>query len=90
MQSISHLYDLFAIFKRRPSPLRPLMRRDGVMFAGSDSESRLPELQDQLRRAHDVTPDLMSQVVAGAGTRFTKSSCAGKAAWIDRLIASEA
>jgi hypothetical protein len=60
------------------------------MFAGLDSESRLPALQDQLRRAHDVTPDLMSKVVAGAGTRFTMPSCAGKAARIDRLIASEA
>jgi hypothetical protein len=60
------------------------------MFAGLDRESRLPDLQDQLRRAHDVTPDLMSKVVAGAGTRFTMPSCAGKAAKIDRLIASEA
>jgi hypothetical protein len=60
------------------------------MFAGLDRQSRLPDLQDQLRRAHDVTPDLMSKVVAGAGTRFTMPSCAGKAARIDRLIESEA
>jgi hypothetical protein len=60
------------------------------MFDGLDRESRLPDLQDQLRRAHDVTPDLMSKVVAGAGTRFTMPSCAGKAAKIGRLIVSEA
>jgi hypothetical protein len=60
------------------------------MFAGLDCESRLPDLQDQLKRAHGVTPDLMSKVVAGAGTRFTMPSCAGEAARIDRLIASEA
>jgi hypothetical protein len=60
------------------------------MSAGLDRESKLPDLQDQLRRAHDVTPDLMSKVVAGAGTRFNMPSCAGQAAKIDRLIASEA
>src|SRR5258708_32966679 len=60
------------------------------MFAGLDRESRLPDLQDRLRRAQGVTPDLMSKVVAGAGTRFTMPGCAGKAARIDRLIASEA
>src|ERR1700693_375093 len=60
------------------------------MFAGLDRESRLTDLQDQLRRAHVVTPDLMSKVVAGAGTRFTMPSCAGKAAKIGRLIESEA
>src|SRR5258708_15652376 len=60
------------------------------MFAGLDRESRLPDLQDRLRRAQGVTPDLMSKVVAGAGTRFTMPGCAGKAARIDRFIASEA
>jgi hypothetical protein len=60
------------------------------MFAGLDCESRLPHLRDQLRRAHDVTPDLMSKVAAGAGARFPMPGCAGKAAKIARLIASEA
>jgi hypothetical protein len=60
------------------------------MFTRLDRESKLPDLQGQLRRARDVRPDLDSKVVAGAGTRFTMPSCAGQAAKIDRLIASEA
>jgi hypothetical protein len=60
------------------------------MFAGLDRESRLSDLQDQLRRAQVVTADLMSKVVAGACTRIAMPSCAGEAARIDRLIASEA
>jgi hypothetical protein len=59
------------------------------MFTRLDCESKLPDLQGQLRRAHDVTPGLMSKVIAGAGTRFTMPSCAGQGAKIDRLIASE-
>jgi hypothetical protein len=58
------------------------------MFAGSDHESRLPDLQDQLRRAQVVTADLMSKVVVDGCTRVTMLS-AGKAR-IDRLIESEA
>ena len=60
------------------------------MFSSLDLESRLHDLQDQLRRAQVVTPDLMSKVVAGACTRITMPSCATKAATIDRLIELEA
>jgi hypothetical protein len=60
------------------------------MFSRRDPRSRLVELQDQLRRARVVTPDLMSEVVASACTRITMPSCATKAAKIDRLIESEA
>jgi hypothetical protein len=60
------------------------------MFAGLDRESRLPDLQNQLRCAQGVTADLMSKVVAGACDRVTMPSCAGGAARINRLIESEA
>ena len=60
------------------------------MFSRPDIESRLVVLQDQLRRAHVVTPDLMSKVVAGACSRIDTPSRAGKAARIARLIESEA
>jgi hypothetical protein len=60
------------------------------MLSGLDIESRLVGLQDQLRRAQVVTPDLMSKLVAGACTRINTPSCAGKAARIGRLIESEA
>src|SRR5260370_31615634 len=59
------------------------------MLASSGCESRLADLQNQLGCAHAVTAELMSKV-AGACTRFTMPSCAGKAAKIDRLIVSEA
>jgi hypothetical protein len=58
------------------------------MFAGSDRESGLPDLQGQLRRGQVVTADLMSKVVADGCTRVAMLS-AGKAR-IDRLIESEA
>jgi hypothetical protein len=60
------------------------------MFSRLDLESRLHDLQEQLRRAQVVTPDLTSKVVAAACTRITMPSCAAKAAKIDRLIESEA
>jgi hypothetical protein len=60
------------------------------VFVGLDCESRLPDLQDQLRRAQAVTADLISKIVAGACTRVTIPSCAGKTARINRLIESEA
>src|ERR1700720_3767070 len=60
------------------------------MFSRPDIESRLVVLQDQLRRAQVVTPDLMSKVVAGACSRLNTPSRAGKAARIARLIESEA
>jgi hypothetical protein len=58
------------------------------MFAGLDRQSRLPDLQNQLRRAQVATADLMSKVVADGCTRVAMLS-AGKAR-IDRLIESEA
>jgi hypothetical protein len=63
---------------------------DGVMFPRPDPESRLHDLQDRLRRAQVVTPDLMSKVVADACTRIAMPNCVTKAAKIDRLIESEA
>jgi hypothetical protein len=60
------------------------------VHAGLDCESRLPDLQDQLRRAQAVTADVISKIVAGACTRITMPSGAGKAARINQLIESEA
>ena len=60
------------------------------MFFRLDLESGLHDLQDRLRRAQVVTPDLMSKVVAGACTRIAMPGNATKAARIDRLIESEA
>jgi hypothetical protein len=56
------------------------------MFSRVDPQSRLRDVQDQLRRARVVTPDLMSKVVAAACSRIAMPSCAGKAAQIHRLI----
>ena len=60
------------------------------MFSRSDPKSRLDGLQDQLRRAQVVTPDLMAEVVAGACRRIGMPNCSAKAAQINRLIESEA
>src|ERR1700692_100122 len=59
------------------------------MFSMLD-ERRLDDLQERLRRAPGVTPDLMSKVAAGACTRIATRSWAAKAARINRLIESEA
>ena len=58
------------------------------MFSRPDIESRLVVLQDQLRRAQVVTPDLMSKVVACR--RINLRSDATKTVKIDRLIELEA
>jgi hypothetical protein len=60
------------------------------MFAELDCTSRFYDLQLHLRRAHFVTADLMSKVIAGACTRIAMPSCAGRVVEINRLIASEA
>ena len=60
------------------------------MPADLECESSLPDLQDRLRRAQGVTADLILKVAAGACARITMPGCAGKAARINRLIASEA
>jgi hypothetical protein len=46
----------------------------------------LDALEEQLRRAHALTPDLISNVIAGACTRLPVMKRAGKAARIDQLI----
>ena len=46
----------------------------------------LDALEEQLRRAHAVTPDLISNVIADACTRLPAMKRAGKAARIDQLI----
>ena len=60
------------------------------MFSRPELDSRLHELQDQLRRAQVVSPDLMTKVVAGACTRVFVPSYAATVAKIDRLIEAEA
>jgi hypothetical protein len=60
------------------------------MFSGRDAGGRLVELQDRLRRAQAVTPDLMAEMVAGACTRLALPGWAARAAKIDRLIELEA
>jgi hypothetical protein len=60
------------------------------MFSGRDAGGRLVDLQDRLRGAQAVTPDLMAEIVAGACTRLAMPGCAPKAAKIDRLIELEA
>jgi len=46
----------------------------------------LDALEEQLRRAHALTPDLISNVIADACTRLPVLKRAGKAARIDQLI----
>ena len=49
-------------------------------------EDPLDALEAQLRRAHAVTPDLISNVIADACVRLPVMKRAGKAARIDQLI----
>ena len=49
-------------------------------------EDRLDALEEQLRRAPALTPDLISNVIADACTRLPVMKRAGKAARIDQLI----
>ncbi len=60
------------------------------MFFGRDAGGLLVELQDRLRLAQAVTPDLMAGIVAGACTRLAMPGCASRAAKIDRLVELEA
>ena len=46
----------------------------------------LDALEEQLRRAHALTRDLISNVIASACTRFPVMKRAGKAAQIEQLI----
>jgi hypothetical protein len=59
------------------------------MLARSVFDGRLDGLQNRLRRAQVVTPDLMSKVV-GACTRLATPGCTAGAAAVDRLIGSQA
>jgi hypothetical protein len=58
------------------------------MFSTQHLESRLDELEERIRRAQVVTPDLMLKVVAGAEVGMP--SGANAAAKIDRLIGAMA
>jgi hypothetical protein len=49
-------------------------------------EDRFDQLTDQLRLAPALTADLMSKVIATAGTRSSSAKRSGKAARIDRMI----
>src|SRR6476660_9094164 len=53
-------------------------------------EELLDALETQLRRAHAHTPDLISNVIAGACTRFPVMKRAGKSARIEQLIEARA
>jgi hypothetical protein len=52
-------------------------------------EEHLGGLEQELRRAHAITPDLLFDVIAQACTRFSIHGAAAKAK-IDRLLASRA
>jgi hypothetical protein len=60
------------------------------MFSRQHLESRLDELQEQIRRAQVVTPDLMSKAVAAIRADVEMPNSANGAAEIDRLIGSQA
>ncbi len=55
--------------------------RDGAMsfLFDPNQELRLAELQEQLRRARTVTPDVMADVIAGACLRFHAHAPSAKA-----------
>jgi hypothetical protein len=57
-----------------------------VMLFDPKHEDPLDALEAQLRRAHAVTPDLISNVIADACVRLPVMKRAGKAARIDQLI----
>src|SRR6185369_11773088 len=61
-----------------------------VMLFDPKHEDPLDALEAQLRRAHAVTPDLISNVIADACVRLPVMKRAGKAARIDQLIAAGA
>lgn len=77
----AHLSDVAALCDRGT--------RDGVMLFYPKHEERLGRLEEKLRRAQTVTPQLMSDVVAQACGRFATHSGAASAR-VDRLIGSGA
>jgi len=64
----------------------PISREMNVMSFDPKHEDPLDALEAQLRRAHAVTPDLISNVIADACVRLPVMKRAGKAARIDQLI----
>jgi hypothetical protein len=59
--------------------------RDGVMLFNPRHEDRLGGLEERLRRADALTPDLMTDVIAEACTRFAVQNPAARAK-INRLL----
>ena len=60
-----------------------------AMFLDSTDEQRLAGLEQRLRRAHAITPELMLAVMAQARPRFAAHGAAATAA-VNRLIESRA
>ena len=58
----------------------------GVMLFDPKHEEHLDALEEELRRAPALTPDLISNVIADACTRLPVLKRAGKAARIDQSI----
>jgi hypothetical protein len=56
------------------------------MLFNREHEDRLDRLTDQLRRARALTPDLMTNVITGSGTRRAVPISAGAATRIDQLV----
>jgi hypothetical protein len=56
------------------------------MLFNPKQKEHLDALQEQLRRAHGLTPDLIFNVIADACTRLPVLKRAGKAARINQLI----
>jgi hypothetical protein len=55
-----------------------------------DDEARLDELQAELKRAHEITPELLSKVMAGTCARSASQQGAIQSALINRLSAAQA
>ena len=66
----------------------------GRAFNGTMSMTLLSEhptdLNDRLRAAHAVTPELMSQIIRETCRRFPSMGQSDKTVWIERLIGSDA
>jgi hypothetical protein len=56
------------------------------MLFNPEHEGRLARLADELRRAPAITPDLMTNVITGSGTRSAVPISGGRATRIDQLI----
>jgi hypothetical protein len=56
------------------------------MLFNPEHEDRLGQLTDQFRRAPALTPDLMTNVITGSGTRRAVPNGAGGATRIDQSV----